>query len=188
MEIRDNTLNQIQTNIDNSIKMYLSEGRLDANECKNNLWDYKQELDKKIKFHESRASNIKNVNDSGRQNIISLALSGDIGLIQTFIKDEMKRGHYSTVLSLSDLIISSKSYSNSEKFQITTLKQDAENLSGFSKEMDLIGQSNVVRAELESYIENVGLMGASEVRSLASSKKFKAELDYLRSTGKERLT
>lgn len=184
MEINDYTLRSIKTNIDDTFNGY-SKGWNDAKKTKEYFRDLQKQLNNKISSQETKLKSMTNVNDQTLSNAISLATSGDIGIITTAIETS---NNFGFINSLSQLVINSKNFKTNEIFSVKRLLQDAQKKNGYEKELDILNQANVLKVELDAFEDLTGTDGLKEVLSKVNMQTSTAELTYIRNKEKaERL-
>lgn len=184
MKITDSDLNNIYNSFENRKTAYTNPDRIigsyTAVDAQAGVMELLNSLNAKIKRQETILNQKKNISDSIRQNALTIATSGDPGLMIASIKDSIDRGSYSFVFSVSDLILNSKKIDDSTKFSIKRLKQKAEKLSGYESELDTLEQSKVIRKEMETYYENIGKVDFDELKNLSNMARSTAEIGYVR--------
>ena len=110
MEINDNTLSEINSDMRNTLDSY-SKGIIKTGMTKQLLSSYQRRLNEKIAYQEKKLKELTTPNDANYSTAVLLSTSKDAGLVKQAMKDSIDKRSFSLALALGNLVINSLSYS-----------------------------------------------------------------------------
>ncbi len=188
MEINDNTLSGINSDMRNTLQAYSNES-IKISMTKELLKSYQRRLNEKISYQEKKINELTTPNDVNYNTAVLLSTSKDGGLVKQAMKDAIKKRNDSLALALGNLVINStSSYSNPDIFAVKRLLEDAKQNSGFMIEDDTLKQCYVVKAELDAIEDLAGTDEINKVLSEVNMKRSTAETKYVLDKEKQQRT
>lgn len=184
MNISDNELLSVQNTFNKLKTAYLEPetmlGSYSADQSKRDVLEVLNKIEDKIERKNNYIQSFSKISDQQKANALTVATSGDSGLILASLNDAIEKGSYNFVFSVSDLIQKSNKIDDSTKYQVKRIREKAEKLSGFDSEYNTLEQSKVIKKEIETYLENIGKVDLNELKRLTNFARSTAEIGYVR--------